>query len=122
MKVKGSLTLITLLAATTTMFVPFSARGQNVSVVESQNCIQEPQAYIPAGTLAMLAYRGNFEKEGIPGYNVFTTQYKSGQVTAAEIVQAAVSGCVLSNKYGMAEQKNYISDVDEEVQLFLQGK
>ncbi len=98
-----------------------SVKAQQTTVVDQAGCVREPEAYIPSGTLVALAYRGMFKEQGIPGYDVFTTGFKSGQITAQKIVQAAVSACVLSNKYGMATQENYISDVQQQVQLFIQN-
>ncbi|ACK69991.1 hypothetical protein PCC7424_1551 [Gloeothece citriformis PCC 7424] len=121
MNLKLPFTLMVILATTAMTLIPSNVKAQSVTVAQA-NCVQEPQAYIPPETLAMMAYRGAFEEEGIPGYTVFATEYNSGKVTAAKIVEAAVNGCVLSNKYGMAEQKNYIADVGQQVQLFLQGR
>lgn len=98
-----------------------TAMAQNqTTVVQEASCIAEPQAYIAPETLAMMAYRGYLEKEGISGYQIFTQQFKTGKITGQKIVDAAVKGCLLSNKYGVAVHDNYAQDVQQQVQRLIQ--
>lgn len=62
-----------------------------------------------------------FEKEGIPGYNVFETEFSAGNITAEKIVQAAVTGCILSNKYGVPGHDDYINEVKTQIQLMIRA-
>ncbi len=41
--------------------------------------------------LAYLAYHGYFESQGIPEYSGLAEAFRSGKITAAQVVQAAVS-------------------------------
>ena len=86
------------------------------------DCVRTPEAYIPAGTLAMMAYRGALEKEGIPGYQKLQLEFRTGKITAEKIVQAAVMGCILSNEYGLPDHENYVSDVKKELQSLLRTR
>lgn len=114
-----SVSWLSIIIATTITVFPLSANAQ----VDSQsNCVMTPQAYISPNTLAMMAFRGAFEEEGIPGYIVFRTQFNSGSITAEKIVDAAVKGCVLSNRYEMGSNSAYIEDVNEQIQLFLRAQ
>ena len=81
--------------------------------------VMRPQEYIPAGLLASMAYRGAFEKEGIPGYILFVNAFNSGKINAEKIVAAAVKGCVLNNASGMAGFSGYINMVDGQVRTMI---
>ncbi len=102
------------LALTSSAFSPWVASAQ-MPMPDKDACVMTPHEHIPSGLLAMMAYRGSFKAEGIPGYNTFVTEFLAGKVTAQDIVEAAVKGCVLDNTSGMAESKGYVSMVDSQV-------
>ena len=110
--------ILSFLALSATAIVPSRALADDHSMpdVDESMCVMEPQEHIPSGLLAMMAYRGAFEKEGIPGYNAFLVGYKSGRITANKIIAAAVKGCVLDNSTGMAETDGYASMVNTQVE------
>jgi hypothetical protein len=113
MKTTYLLTLITLpLNISTVLFLP-SAEAQSTPAASSSECIGEVPAYIAPANLAMMAYQGYLEKQGIPGYQVFAEQWNFGQIKATQIVEAAVKGCLMSNKYGIATHENYINDLTQ---------
>ena len=120
MKPKLQLYLASLMAITTVAFFPMAVKAQ--SSLDTSGCVREAEAYIPPGTLAMMAYRGTFEKEGIPGYDVLETEFDAGNITAEKVVQAAVTGCFLSNTYGVAEHDNYISEVKNQIQDMIRAQ
>ena len=110
-----SLAALVIAGSMTTLPVTVSAQSTGDNV----DCVRTPEAYIPAGTLAMMAYRGALEKEGIPGSQKLQLEFRTGKITAEKIVQAAVMGCILSNKYGLADHENYVSDVKKELQALM---
>lgn len=117
MKQKLLFYLASFMATATITFLPMTVKAQ--SSMDTPNCVREPEAYIPAGTLAMMAYRGAFKKEGIPSYNVLETEFVARKITAQKIVEAAVKGCFLSNKYGVAGHDNYVNEVKNQIQLII---
>ena len=85
---KTSLVALVIASSMTTLPVTVNAQSPRNNV----DCVRTPEAYIPAGTLAMMAYRGALEKEGIPGYQTLQIEFRTGKITAEKIVQAAVAG------------------------------
>lgn len=101
-------------------FVPQQIQAQISPDANPPSCVGEVPAYISPANLATMAYQGYLEKQGIPGYQVLVTQYGFGKITAAQIVEAAIKGCLLSNKYGVATHKNYVEDLAMQVQILIQ--
>ncbi len=120
MKTHSLLLLIPILLNGTAIILPQTVSAQSTPVVNSPSCVGEAQAYISPANLSMMAYQGYLEKQGIPGYQVLATEYSFGRITAAQIVYAAVKGCLLSNKYGVATHQNYLEDVAMQVQILIQ--
>ncbi|GFE70898.1 hypothetical protein [Chroococcus sp. FPU101] len=116
-----SLSFITFFSIVTTVFIPQLANAQATSEANPSKCIREPQPYIAPETLASMAYQGYLEKQGIPGYGVFESEFGSGNINAQKVVQAAVAGCLLSDQYGVATHKNYIQEVQEQLEFMIQG-
>ena len=67
-----------------------------------------------------IAGKDELTLKGIPGYDVLETEFEAGKITAEKIVQAAVTGCVLSNQYGVAEHDNYVNEVKNQIQLMIE--
>jgi hypothetical protein len=120
MKTPYLLTLILLLLNGIAILSPKTGYAQSTPAANPSSCVGEVPAYISPANLAMMAYQGYLEKQGIPGYEVFETQYEFGKITAAQIVEAAVKGCLLSNKYGVATHQNYVQDLAMQVQILVQ--
>ena len=51
--------------------------------------VVNPDAYVTPFNLAFLAYRGYFKEQGIPSYNVFCQQYRTGQIDAQDVMEVA---------------------------------
>ncbi|MBD2655145.1 hypothetical protein H6G45_16965 [Synechocystis sp. FACHB-383] len=117
MKTPLPLILLGLIAANS---ISLTAQAQPTSNSPSSQCVGEVFPYIAPANLAMMAYRGYLEKEGIPGYQVLGEQYSFGKVTAQQIVKAAISSCLLSDKYGVASDPNYADDLAMQVQILIQ--
>ena len=104
--------------------IPLTAQktlGQNTTtVVREEGCIREPEAYITPQTLATMAYHGYLEKEGIPGYLTFASEFIQGKITGEKVVEAAVKGCLLSDKYGVASHSDYSEDVEQQIRSLVQ--
>ncbi len=117
-----SVVLLSIITATTATFLPLNIKSVNAQSDSQANCVMTPHDFIQPNSLVMMAYRGAFQKEGIPSYIVFVTEANAGKVTADGIVKAAVEGCVLSDKYGMHTNDNYIADVKSQIQVLLQSQ
>lgn len=94
-----------------------------VSTLQSQagntpsGCMQVPESYLEPERLAILAYQGYLEQQGIPGYISFNTKFASGKITGLKVVQAAVADCLISNSIA---DKKYIQQVQTQLQLLFQ--
>ncbi len=111
--------LASLMATATAAFFPNLVEAQTSQT--NSVCVFEARPYIPPETLATMAYRGAFKKEGIPGYAVLETEFSAGNITAEKIVQAAVTGCILSNKYGVAGHDDYVNEVKTQLRLLIRA-
>ena len=63
-----------------------------------------------AFNLVSSAYRGDFEDQGIGGYNVLMTEYEAGNLTAEDIIKAAIEAGDLSP--AAMEDDGYVNSVD----------
>ncbi len=102
------------------ILAPILAKAQSSSVPSPATCVGEVPPYLAPANLAMMAYQGYFEKQGIPGYQVFEEQYRFGKITSAKIVQAAIQGCLLSDKYGVASDPDYVQDLTTQVRILIE--
>ncbi len=66
-----------------------------------------------AFNLVSSAYRGDFEKQGIDGYQVLISDYETGKVTADDIIKAGIDSGELSPK--AMEDDSYVSAVDSQL-------
>ncbi|MEL4896146.1 hypothetical protein [Crocosphaera sp. Alani8] len=107
-----------LIAATSMILLPIGVKAEVPQT--NSNCSLEAQSDIAPQTLATMAYRGDFKKEGIPGYYVLETEFSAGKITAKEIVQAAVNACVLRPQYDVARHNDYVNQVKNEIELMIQ--
>ena len=99
--------------------ISLTAQAQTTSNSPASQCVGAVSPYISPADLAMMAYHGYLEKQGIPGYQVLGEQYAFGRVTAQQIVKAAISGCLLSDKYGVASDPDYAEDLAMQVQILI---
>lgn len=65
---------------------------------------------IDAFNLVSAAYRGRFEEWGIPSYARLDQAYRGGQITASDLIKAAVEADQLSAI--ALEDKDYVHAVD----------
>ncbi len=117
MKAYQFLSFVSLLSIVLTVLLSPLANSQSSSEVNPSSCIREPQSYLEPEKLAILAYQGYLEKQGIPGYIAFNTEFATGKITGQTVVQAAVAGCLLTNQ---AVHENYIQEVQQQLQLLFQ--
>ncbi|MEM7592188.1 MAG: hypothetical protein AAF383_11825 [Cyanobacteria bacterium P01_A01_bin.83] len=66
-----------------------------------------------AFNLVSSAYRGDFEEQGINSYAVLETDYESGELTAEDLINAAIETGELSPK--AIEDESYIEAVDNQL-------
>lgn len=66
-----------------------------------------------AFNLVSSAYRGDFEEQGINGYAVLETNYESGELTAEDLINAAIETGELSPK--AIEDESYVEAVDSQL-------
>ncbi len=62
-----------------------------------------------------MAYQGFLEKQGIPSSAALKTGIESGRVTARQIVEAAIAGCLFSDEYNLSKNDKYIGDVNRQL-------
>lgn len=72
-----------------------------------------------AFNLVSSAYRGDFEDQGINSYAVLVTNYESGELTAEDLVNAAVDAGELSPM--ALEDTSYIEAVDSQLNALTQS-
>ncbi len=113
MKSKFQLALVAIMVTATTALVPLAVRGQ--SSTTTSGCTGNIPNYLPAGRLATLAYQGFLEKQGIPSSAALKTGIESGRVTARQIVEAAIAGCLFSDEYNLSKNDKYIGDVNRQL-------
>ena len=66
-----------------------------------------------AFNLVSSAYRGDFEDQGINSYAVLVTDYEDGQLTAEDLIQAAIDAGELSPS--ALEDTSYVEAVDAQL-------
>lgn len=66
-----------------------------------------------AFNLVSSAYRGDFEDQGIDSYAVLISNYESGQLTAEDIIEAAIESGELSPN--AMEDESYVNAVDSQL-------
>ena len=69
-----------------------------------------------AFNLVSSAYRGQFEAQGIDGYAVMISNYNSGQLTAEDLINAAIEAGELSPM--AIEDDSYIEAVELQLESF----
>jgi hypothetical protein len=98
-----------------------------LSTVGTRALHAEPAAYNPAVSsntsayetqvspvrLVLLAYRGEFESAGIPGYQQFQYALINKQITAKDLVRGAVSSRLLPPQ-ALSDRK-FLKDVDSQL-------
>ncbi|MEA5508523.1 hypothetical protein VB715_01975 [Crocosphaera sp. UHCC 0190] len=114
------LTLIAILFNGTAIFFPQIVSAQSTPAANPSSCGGEVPAYISPADLAMMAYQEQLKTQGIPGYQLLATEWSFGNITATQIVNAAIKACLLSNKYGVATHPNYVQDLAMQVQILVQ--
>lgn len=72
-----------------------------------------------AFNLVSSAYRGQFEEQGIDGYAVLVSNYNSGQLTAEDLIKAAIDAGELSPK--AMEDDSYIRAVEFQLRSLRNG-
>ena len=72
-----------------------------------------------AFNLVSSAYRGDFEDQGINSYAVLVTNYEEGELTAEDLVNAAVDAGELSPM--ALEDTSYIEAVDSQLNALTQS-
>ncbi len=65
---------------------------------------------IEAFNLVSLAYRGEFEEEGIPSYGQLIREYRTGDITAEDVVESGVEDGYTSS--AALEDEGYMNAVD----------
>lgn len=72
-----------------------------------------------AFNLVSSAYRGDFEDQGINSYAVLISNYEAGELTAEDLVQAAIDAGELSP--GAMEDASYVEAVDAQLNALTQS-
>lgn len=72
-----------------------------------------------AFNLVSSAYRGDFEDQGINSYAVLITNYETGELTAQDLIQAAVESGELSP--AAMDDSGYIEAVESQLEALIQS-
>lgn len=79
---------------------------------ESMYDVRKTEAF----NLVSSAYRGQFESQGIEGYALLVSNYNSGELTAEDLIRAAIDAGELSPK--AMEDEAYVNAVELQLENF----
>ena len=65
------------------------------------------------------AYRGDFEDQGINSYAVLVSNYEAGELTAEDLIAAAIDAGELSSS--AMEDESYVQAVDSQLNALTQS-
>jgi hypothetical protein len=94
----------------------------SVSAVRAEQAAYNPAVYgktsayeaqVSPVKLVLLAYKGELESSGIPGYQQFQYALINKQITAKELVRGAVNSKLLPP--GALEDQQFLRDVDSQL-------
>ncbi|WP_373540930.1 hypothetical protein [Chamaesiphon sp.] len=109
----ASLSLICLsLAATTSVQATTNISNESKSI--AMMIAIEPSSQITPFQLVSLAYQGTYRSEGIPGFASLIFGYHYRQITAKDVIKAAIAAKQLTP--ATLTDRDYVSAVD--LQLF----
>ncbi len=101
---------------------PSAVKAQSDSVDSSASnlvTISNPvDSQLTPFDLAFFAYRGYLKDEGIPSGQLLATDLEAGNVSAKDIVQAAIKAHRLSEQ--MLTDPGYLNALESELHLFLE--
>ena len=103
---------VLLLSAATAPDVKAESTALNPAVANTSSTVQ-----LKPFNLVYLAYQGYFRREGIPSYASLITAYRTGQISALDIIQSAVNANRLPSE--VLTNRAYISAVETQLN-FLQ--
>ncbi len=107
----ASLSLLCLsLAATTSVQATTSFSNKSIA----QKIASEPSSQITPFQLVSLAYQGTYRSQGIPGFASLIFGYHYRQITAKDVIKAAIAAKQLTP--ATLADRDYVSAVD--TQLF----
>lgn len=72
-----------------------------------------------AFNLVSSAYRGDFEDQGINSYAVLVSNYEAGELTAEDLIAAAIDAGELSSS--AMEDESYVQAVDSQLNALTQS-
>ena len=104
----NKLTLSGLVLLSAIMATP-QAIAQESSDMSANYDVRRTEAF----NLVSSAYRGDFEDQGISGYNVLMIEYEAGNLTAEDIIKAAIEAGDLSP--AAMEDDGYVNSVDAQL-------
>jgi hypothetical protein len=90
-------------------------RARETSNNDSLYDVRRTEAF----NLVSSAYRGDFEEQGIDGYGVMVSNYESGQLTAEDVINAAIEAGELSPN--ALNDDSYIDAVEFQLDRFDEG-
>jgi len=84
---------------------------------ETSFCLKTRESFIAPGTLVGLAYQGLFQTQGIPAGENLTQAYTDEKITAQNIVEAAITDCLLDKKYDLVNNSGYLKEIEQELEF-----
>jgi hypothetical protein len=97
-------------------FVPGMVGAQTVNTENSGGQINTNASYLQPFNTAFLAYQGGFKQQGIPSGSALILEYQIGNLTAKDVVQAAVRANKLPAQ--VLNDAGYLNAVESQLTSF----
>ncbi|BAZ31520.1 hypothetical protein NIES4074_39930 [Cylindrospermum sp. NIES-4074] len=93
-----------------------TANSDNITQAANPDINSANIRYLPPFNVAFLAYQGYLKEQGIPSAGGLIFEYQTGQLTAKDVVQAAIK----ANKLPAAvlSDRSYLSAIEAELISF----
>ena len=95
------------------MSQPSTRTEETMQEVQSSNSSSYDVRRTEAFNLVSSGYRGDFEDQGINSYAVFVSNYEAGELTAEDLIEAAIESGELSPT--ALEDASYVEAVDSQL-------
>jgi hypothetical protein len=101
-------------------FVPGIVDAQTVNNNGRQtNTDSQNASYLQPFNIAFLAYQGAFREQGIPSAGTLLSEFQIGNLTAKDIVQAAIKANKLPTQ--VLSDRGYVNAVESQVTSMING-
>jgi hypothetical protein len=105
-----------------TAFLPVIVNAQTVNINNSGGQINTDSSnarYLQPFNIAFLAYQGAFKEQGIPSAGTLISEFQIGNLTAKDVVQAAVKAKKLPAQ--VLDDRGYVNAVESQLTSIING-